>query len=456
MDLKKFNRRLILTLVIILFITALFTWRDIYPLSLLGLAIFFHQLIIFTVKLGKQIPTRELIGILSGIQLLVTPFLDYHIFPNLSVYGMSIEESSYMNFVVPANLLFIIGLHSIKWKNKIDYKKIFSGIKSSSKRNPSIGYALIILALIADASFRFAPDNLRFIMVLTSQLKYIGALYLIFSEVKLNKFWFYVILGSLLFSSILRGMFIDLFIWGILLLVLVSYKYKLNFVKNATLLFSIFLFAFTIQAVKTNYRAAIWHYDVGNPISLFYEMTSDVVTNPSLLTEREIIDYQITRLNQGWIVAKIMNQVPTVVPYANGETVMNAIVASIFPRVLMPFKAGAGDQDLFAIYTGHLLTRSTAMNLGLVGEAYANFGVWFGIIFVGLFGLFLNYVIYKVESLSEEFPTLILWLPFLLTYPIRPGNDIAVILNHLVKALFVTALFFYFFRKKLKLVRRIA
>ena len=53
----------------------------------------------------------------------------------------------------------------------------------------------------------------------------------------------------------------------------------------------------------------------------------------------------VVRINQGWIIAKVMDNVPSREPYANGETVKNAIIASIFPRFVDPDKAIAGGHE---------------------------------------------------------------------------------------------------------------
>lgn len=451
MNINKFNRQLIISLLLITGVISLFTSQYIYPLTVLGLALFIHQVATFTIKLGKRIPIREMIAILSLLQLVITPFLDYHIFPNLTFYGMSINEADYMNYAVPANLFLIIGLNVFKWPEKINYDKLFYNIKTQLRGDSKLGFSLLVTGFIAGLLLNFAPASLSFLFLLVSYFKYIGAIYLIFSDVQLSRFWFFIIYGSLIISSILAGMFIDLFIWGLFLLLIISFKFRLSLSKNITLLLLIFIFAFSVQAIKGGYRASIWRFEITNPIELFYSMLNEVIDKPTLLFEREVIDFQIARLNQGWIVAKIMNQVPAAVPYANGTTIIDAIKASILPRFASAEKSGAGNRYLFMHYTGHKLYGNTTMNLGLLGESYANFGIFFGAIFVGLFSLLLNFIIYKFENLSFKFPTLFLWLPFILTYPIRPGNDIAVLLNYLVKALIVMFVFFYFFRKKLKL-----
>lgn len=451
MNYKNFNHKLNLILLVIFVLAILSTWRVVYPLTIIGLLLFIHQTVNFVYKLGKEFPVRELIGILSSLQLLVMPFLDYHVFPNLTFYRMKVDESIYMNFALPGNILMILCLNFKRWNRGVDYNKLFFAIKNNLKRNSNLGIGLIIFGFLNGLILNFVPANLRFMFLLMSYTKFIGVLYLIYSDAKLHNFWLIIIYGSLLLSSIYGGMFIDLFIWGLLLIIILSYKYHTSTLQNASFLFVVFLFAFVVQSFKSTYRAYVWKYEINNPVTLFSSLFIDAINNPETLIDRQVIDYQIARINQGWIVAKVMNQVPLVVPYAKGSTIVDAVYASVFPRFIVSSKTGAGDKDIFQEFTGHTLAPSTTMNLGLFGEAYANFGPIMGIIFVGLFGLLLNFVIFKIEYYSKFYPTIILWLPFILTYPIRPGNDITVLLNYLVKSLIVTLVFFYLFRKKLKL-----
>ena len=450
MNYKIFHKKLNAFLFFLFVLTVVFTWRIVYPLTILGLILFLHQTVNFLYKLGKKLPVRELISILSSLQLIVMPFLDYHIFPSFTSYRMMVDESVYMNFAVPGNFLMILCLNFNRWNSGISYDKLFFAIKNNLKQNRNFGLGLIVFGFFNDLLMNSAPDNLKFIFLLMSYTKFIGVLYIVYSDTRLNKFWLIIIYSSLLLTSIYSGIFIDVFIWGILLIIMLSFKYRTSILQNVSFFIVVTLFVFVIQSFKGTYRTFIWKYEINDPVTLFSSLFFDTLTNPENLINRHIINYQIARFNQGWIVSIVMNQVPLVLPYAKGSTIMDAIYASVFPRIIAPTKLGAGSTNFFQDYTGHNLSTNTTMNIGLFGEAYANFGAIIGIIFIGIFSLFLNFIIFKVESYSKYFPTLILWLPFILTYPIRPGNDITVLLNYLVKALIVMTLIFYLFRKKLK------
>ena len=83
-----------------------------------------------------------------------------------------------------------------------------------------------------------------------------------------------------------------------------------------------------------------------------------------------------------------MNNVPSQTPFARGETIRNALVASVFPRFLYPDKPIAGGRENMENYAGISLNENTSMDISQVGEAYANFGEMGGIIMMFVLGLF--------------------------------------------------------------------
>jgi hypothetical protein len=158
------------------------------------------------------------------------------------------------------------------------------------------------------------------------------------------------------------------------------------------------------------------------------------------------------RMNQGWLVAMTMTKVPSKHPYANGETIWESVAASIVPRFLWPDKPEAGGKYNLRRFWGYNL-RGYSMNIGPVGEAYGNFGITGGIVYMFFYGLFFNVVFSFILKLSKKRPTLILWLPFLFFYAISTETDLVTTMNSLVKASmfawFVYWAFKVFFRTEL-------
>jgi hypothetical protein len=93
------------------------------------------------------------------------------------------------------------------------------------------------------------------------------------------------------------------------------------------------------------------------------------------------------RLNQNYLVGmgvEYLNQHPDA--FANGETVLEALLAPI-PRALWPDKPlAAGSGDLVSRFTGITFAEGTSVGIGQVMELYVNFGtpgVFVGFIFLG-------------------------------------------------------------------------
>jgi hypothetical protein len=149
------------------------------------------------------------------------------------------------------------------------------------------------------------------------------------------------------------------------------------------------------------------------------------------------------RLNQGWIIARIMEHMPDKLQFVRGETVQTALMAALLPRILAPNKAQAGGRANFERFTGTPLPETTSMDISLAGEGYANFGVMGGCAFIFLVSLFYNLLIIKIISISKNHPSLILWIPFLFFQVMKAETDFATVFNYITKAVLVCWLVFY-------------
>ena len=150
-------------------------------------------------------------------------------------------------------------------------------------------------------------------------------------------------------------------------------------------------------------------------------------------------------MNQGWLVALTMKKVPAKRPFANGETIITSVEAAILPRFLWEDKPKAGGKNNLLRFWGYSIY-GVSMNIGPLGEAYGNFDVFGGIIFMFFYGLFFNYMFQRVLKFSEKKPTIILWLPFLFFYSIQMETDLLTTMGALVKGLIFTWGTFKFFK----------
>jgi len=90
------------------------------------------------------------------------------------------------------------------------------------------------------------------------------------------------------------------------------------------------------------------------------------------------------------------------------------------------------------------------MTIGILGDAYVNFGLIGGAVFMLGFGLFLNYILGFIYRLSSKYPSLILWIPFIFFYAMRAGNEFVVILNFITKSSIVVFIIFFLNKKRLR------
>jgi hypothetical protein len=145
------------------------------------------------------------------------------------------------------------------------------------------------------------------------------------------------------------------------------------------------------------------------------------------------------RYNQGWIVNRVMQYVPSTEPYAHGTTVRDAVISALVPRLFYPDKVITGGRVNMARFANVEMTEETSMNLGYAGEMYANFGYWGGIIGCGLYCLVFALLFRWICVRAFISP---LWwgvLPFVCFVALKAEDDIVGVVNWTVKAFVVLA-----------------
>ena len=151
--------------------------------------------------------------------------------------------------------------------------------------------------------------------------------------------------------------------------------------------------------------------------------------------------FTAARMNQGWLVAVTMDRVPARHPFGYGETLWDSFLAAFVPRFIWPEKPNAGGRQNLKRFWG-LSIVGYSMNIGTLGEAYANFDKLGGIFYMFLYGLFFNFFLSSILKMSEKRPTLMLWLPFLFFYSISVETDLYTTMGALIKAMIFTWIIF--------------
>jgi hypothetical protein len=187
-----------------------------------------------------------------------------------------------------------------------------------------------------------------------------------------------------------------------------------------------------LQCCKMEFRQSAW-FGRGEPVSIGRVMVS-MVTAPEQIFQRERISATVARLNQGKIVEAISNHVPEVQSFAHGTTLWEAVHASLVPRLFDPSKPRGTDSERFARYTGHVLDTSTAMNLGILGEGYANFGPFGAVCTLFAYGLIFGLAYRYVLKRAACCPLWWVWFAYVFYWWPKTEGGIAASLNFTTKA----------------------
>ena len=403
--------------------------------SFIGLLWVFYISWRFVKALGSSIPIMEMLLLIAALQWILGPYLSYFNNYTHTKYYMYVDENTYMSYVVPAFLLFSFVL--LFHLPKLDFNALNRAIKFTP-----FAKVLFAIGVFADIAYSFAPPSLRFFLFLVSQFKFVGAILFLFLPDRRGQYFFYGTLGYLFLNALARGLFHDLLLWGIFMFMFWALKNKPSFKMRIAIITAGIFFAMGIQIIKSSYREIIYSGYTGNKLVLFLSILEDKVVNEEI-TETDDQNINI-RLNQGWIISAIMYNVPFKEPFSDGGTIGEAISASILPRFLDKSKKRAGGQENFEKYTGLQLGEHTSMGMSIIGESYANFNIFGGIVFMGVWGLFLAWYWRGIVYFVHKYPLLLFFIPIIYLQVVKAETELVVVLNHLIKSSMLIALFLLF------------
>ncbi len=395
-----------------------------------GIASFFLLL----TGLSNTIPLRESILTSLSIQCLVIPYLYYNYFETPGIYEMVVDQYEYFGFMTPSFAMMGMGLFML---SNFDINSL---MHFENKRELfRTGRNLIIIGLMGDLLMEFVPFSLRFAVKLIIFLKYIGAVYVLYSETRNKILWIALAFVNLFFRSAADGLFQDFLGWS-MFFVLYFFQYrKVSFWMRGAILTLVMAGIIVLQQAKVVYRSqfrdTISQQDYVERVKKFGSQYVEVSAGDETF-ETETFEETFVRFNQGYIISRIMYNVPLNEPFANGETISDAIYGSIVPRFFDPNKTVVGGSNgLYTRFTGYQLQESTSMDLSIMGELYANFGVKkgiFGSFFVGLFYALVFFLLVKAAHSNTQ---LIFWVPYIFLIAVRAENGFTPVLNHMIKAI---------------------
>ena len=387
--------------------------------------------------------------------VLVYRYYNDHPFIIAFQYYMFIDAETYFAYVVPATIAMIIGL-VLPFRSKNvqtqSIKDAISRTKRYLEEKSNIGRFLIIIGASALVLKIFSPYELEYVFYLLEKLIVIGAFYIYFSK---DPYRTHFMLGAvflLLLQSIFQGMFGDLVYILILggLLILLNKQFS-HFKKIGFILLLMF-FILSIQSIKTEYRRLTWYGGGGdrNQTEIFTTLLFDKMTAPEQIFTMEGFMPVVVRMNQGMIVSRVMGYIPEKKPFADGETILNSTFSTFVPRIFWPDKPIAGGKYNMQRFTG-MEVEGYSMNVGVIGEAYGNFGKNGGVVFMFVYGVFFNLVFYFLIGLLKKNPTLILWVPFIFVNAVQAETDTLMTINSTIKNILFVGLLYWSFKRYLKI-----
>lgn len=438
------------------YILLLFIIRILWPgmswFSFIALAITFHQFLLLFYSVGAVIPIRYLAGAFMCLQMLLGPTIAYNgadAYQMNPVYKMKIPEAEYFIYVIPAVAAFILGLHTLAGKLRgevLNQKEIARFIDGSG----NLPYIFIAVGFISSLVSGLFGSELGFVFYLLSSFKFIGAFMLLLGTRRLKTWVLVLVFGSIIASSLQNAMFHDLLTWLIMLGAILAIKYKPSLKFKLLAAGGFILLAVIIQQVKGTYREAAWGgANGGAGLSAFEDAVAEGREENTLFSKASLARSNL-RINQGFIVTNIMNHIPASEPFANGEELGQILEAAFLPRILAPHKLNAGDRLFFMKYSGMMIKKGTSMGLSSVGDAYINFGIVGGCLFMFCWGLLFTIVLNGFEKYSKYYPVLLLFTPLVFYYPIRPDCELQTSMGHLVKSCMLIYLLVLLWKKNLK------
>jgi hypothetical protein len=389
-----------------------------------------------------------------ALQFLLGPALAYNgmDYYTLDIYKMKVNSETYFTYVVPVFIAFGFGfnVYCKKYSLKISRQNIDKWVV----QNPKMPYYMIGIGFLSSLISPFFPASLSFVFYLLGSIKYIGLFALLLSYQTLKIKLLILIYGLILVSSFQGGMFHDLLTWIILLCLILAYRYKPTWQLKLAGIAGFLLFAIFIQSIKQGLRAQTWLGNKEASIDLVEEVTADVDRSNGGLLSIENLGPNFVRINQGWVLASTMDNVPRNVGHTNGLLLQQYLYAAFIPRIIDDSKIASGGKEIFNTYSGHHIDSDTSIALGLFTDAYVDSDI-FAVFYVFLFGLFYGYVLSQFSRKSSRYPILLLFVVLIFIYPIRPDCETQTALGHIIKSIMLITLMLAVFRKKFTLSSKV-
>lgn len=317
-------------------------------------------------------------------------------------------------------------------------------------------WAILGLALLSSVPFPYLPPALRFPVFLAHGCWYALSVLLVCApDLKHRKALLFALFFLLLFEAIRSTMFGELvlvFLLGILYRITQKQwpLWQLLAGQLVLVLLVCYLISFKYDYRFLSKNLQSWP----EKTALFARLAAHRLFHP---WEPEVADILVARLGQGANMSLALKQVPANQPFVQGETIWTAVKSALVPRLLQPDKPVAGGAENVRRFMGidHL---NYSINLGVVGEAYVNFGAdWRFVLFLVVYVLFFRVLYEGSLYMLGEMPEWVFFLPLVFFTVVSMEKDVLTILNHVVKSLALVVVVYWVVRfwRYRRIIRRI-
>jgi len=412
--------------------------------EIIAVGLFVYFLLNFIDSIGKSYNLMDITILLALFQCMLMPSIVFHVYNEDAMvialkYDMGVTAEAYFGYMFPAVIALIVGIklpELLQPSYGLKFSKAVNESRKYLKGKGNLGILMIIIGFVAGFLQIFIPGDLQYVAYLFGKLLYVGVLYTFFSDAK-NRTW-YLVGGiiAILANSLAQAMFGELVYLLALSVILILLGRQISKALKYSIAIFGFIFVIVLQSIKSDYRDVAWlgkGGDQGNT-EAFFSLFIDRLSSPGQFFDVTLMFPTVNRFNQGMIVGKVMVHVPQRAPYAEGETIFTSLAASFVPRILWPDKPISGGKFNMERFTGFVI-EGYSMNVSPMGEAYGNFGVGGGVLFMLIYGLFFSGIIFILLNIIRKKPTLILWFPVLFLNSIQIETDILMCVNSLLKNL---------------------
>jgi hypothetical protein len=432
-------------------------WMSLFISIWIGATVFLVTLTAYHMRYASRyiVPFPHIAILISALQYVLAAWVSVYYPPEDPTYDIGSALPLYLSYAGPAIAAICVGwsLSLVRIKPKVQPVLLRTG-------QPLVELDILLaVGLVAQVlSPHVQVSSLGFVLVLIANLRYIGVYGRMLARAPGWSWRLAIVLASEVLFAAESGMFHPLLLWICWTVAVWMYCFKPSQRGVLCVLLAGALFLPAFQEAKWRLRAGADDDLVGasqtegtvqnrlsKSVTLVSYLGSSLKHAASFDLSDDFIGDTAVRYNQGWIVNRIMFFVPSLEPYAKGDTLKTAAMAAVLPRAIAEEKLKSGGREYMARYAGMELDENTSMSLGYAGEMYANFGSVGGIIGCGiyalLFGLLFRWFCQKA------FLNPLVWsvVPFIFFAALKAEDGISDILNWTVKSAVVIAGIYFVF-----------